>query len=195
MITPVLATSRALWFAARGLGITSLILLTASMVLGILTAGRVQAVRMPRFLFGELHRSISLLVCLFLGLHIASVIIDPYVTIRLVDAVVPFGGLYQPFWLGLGAIAFDLLVALTVASLIRHRLSFRAWKAVHWIAYLCWPVALVHGLGIGTDRHEGWMLAIDAACVLAVLTSGGWRLAVDSRRRLVASAEGAPAPC
>ena len=55
-------------------------------------------------------------------------------------------------WLGLGALAFDLLVALVVTSLLRRRLGLRAWRAVHWLAYACWPVALVHGWGTGTRR-------------------------------------------
>ena len=70
---------------------------------------------------------------------------------RLVDVVVPFVGAYRPFWLGLGALALDLLAALIVTSLLRARIGLRAWRAVHWVAYACWPVALVHGLGTGSD--------------------------------------------
>ena len=50
-------------------------------------------------------------------------------------------------WLSLGAVAFDLLLAIALTSLVRDRLSYRTWRAVHWLAYACWPVALWHGLG------------------------------------------------
>ena len=106
---------------------------------------------MPRFVVAGLHRNVSLLVVVFVGVHIATAVLDPYAGIRLIDAVVPFASSYRPVWVGLGALAVDLLAAVIVTSLVRVRLGLRAWRAVHWAVYVIWPVAVVHALGSGSD--------------------------------------------
>src|SRR5260370_41126032 len=80
-------------------------------------------------------------------------------------------------WLGLGAVAFDLMLALTVTSLLRTRLSYRSWRLVHWGSYLAWPVAVLHGLGTGSDTPVRWGLALTPACVALIAALTGWRLA------------------
>jgi hypothetical protein len=103
-------------------------------------------------------------------------VIDSFSPIRWLDAVVPFVSAYRPVWLGLGAVAFDLLIALVVTSLVRVRLGYRSWRAVHWLAYACWPVSVVHGLGTGSDTRAVWMLAIDAIAIGAVIGAVAWRV-------------------
>lgn len=166
-----------LWYLSRGTGIVTLVLLTASVVLGITQVRRWTPVGSPRFVVVSLHRAVSLLVVALLTVHVLTAVLDSFAPIRLVDAVLPFVGGYRPIWLGLGAVAFDLIIALTVTSLLRHRLGLRAWRAVHWLAYACWPVALVHGLGTGSDTRTTWMLVVALACTAAVLGSIAWRLA------------------
>ena len=159
----------ALWFASRATGLVALPLLTLSLVLGIVAAGRMASERWPRFALAALHRNISLMTVLFLAVHVSTSIIDPYAGIGWLDAVVPFISVYQPLWLGLGAIALDLLIALLVTSLLRTRISVRLWRAVHWTGYACWPIALVHGLGIGgKDSGLGWVISLNVICVLVV---------------------------
>ncbi len=167
----------ALWYLTRGTGLVALLLLTASVVLGILQVQRWSPPGSPRFMVVTLHRAVSLLVVVLLCVHVLTAVLDRFAPIRLVDAVVPFAGVYRPLWLGLGALAFDLLIALTLTSLLRRRLGLRAWRAVHWLAYACWPVALVHGWGTGSDTKTAWMLAITLACAGAVLASVAWRAA------------------
>jgi len=108
--------------------------------------------------------------------HIATAVIDPFSPIRWLDAVVPLVSAYRPVWLGLGAVAFDLLVALVVTSLVRVRLGYRSWRVVHWLAYACWPVAVVHGLGTGSDTRSVWMLVIDATAIGLVICAVAWRV-------------------
>lgn len=171
---------QALWFASRATGLVSMLLLTASMVLGLVGAARLTGATWPRFVVAALHRNLSLLVIAFLVVHVSTAVIDPYAGIGWVDTVVPFLSVYHPLSLGLGAVAFDLVLALVASSLLRTRLSLTAWKVVHLTAYGCWPVALVHGLAIGAaDTHRLWVLGVDGACVLAVLLAGGWRLAAS----------------
>jgi hypothetical protein len=169
--------TRALWYLTRGTGLVCLLLLTASVVLGILEAKRWARPSWPRFVTAGLHKNVSLLVTAFLAVHITTAVVDSFAPIRWLDAIVPFTSKYRPIWLGFGALAVDLLIAVTVTSLLRQRLGYRVWRAVHWLTYLCWPVALVHGLGTGTDIRRGWVLLITFLCLAAVLAALWWRLA------------------
>ena len=174
--------ARALWYLTRGTGVVALLLLTTSLALGILTSVRWRSARWPRFAVSGLHRDLTLLSIAFVAVHVSTTVLDGYAPIRLVDAVVPFVSRYRPLWLGLGALAFDLLLALAVTSLVRARIGYRRWRAVHWLAYAAWPVALVHALGTGSDARVGFLMAaafgsltIVALAVLAraALAQGG----------------------
>lgn len=167
-----------LWFATRATGLIALVLLTGTVVLGIVTSVRFASPAWPRFVTVSLHRNLSLLTITFTGLHVLTTVTDPFASISAVSVVVPFTSGYRRIWLGFGAVAFDLLLAVLVTSLLRTRIGPRTWRAVHWAGYACWPVALVHGLGTGTDGSARWVLAVTAGCALAVTATGVWRLAV-----------------
>ena len=124
---------------------------------------RFSSPRWPRFVLDSLHRNVSLLAVAFLLVHILTAVLDSFAPISLTDAIVPFGGSYRPFWLGLGAVAFDLLLAVALTSIVRRRLGYGAWRATHWLAYACWPIALLHGLGTGSDVKSTWLLALNIA--------------------------------
>lgn len=174
MAEPV--NSHVLWYATRATGIVSLVLLTAVVVLGVATAHRVSTAQWPRFAWQELHRRLSLVAVVFVGLHVASTVLDGYAPIGWVSAVVPFTSPYRRLWLGLGTVAVDLLLAVGISSMLRARIRHRTWRALHWLAYLSWPVAVVHALGTGTDPRLHWVLVLVAACTLAVVLAAGWRL-------------------
>ncbi len=157
------------WYLTRGSGAVALILLTGSVVIGIAAIARLRAPGVPRFVIDGIHRTLSLLAVVFLAVHIVTAALDSFASISLLDGVIPFIGAYRPLWLGLGTIAFDLLVAVTVTSLMRGRLGQSSWRAVHWLAYAAWPVAVVHGFGTGSDVQQIWLELINAACIVAVL--------------------------
>lgn len=156
------------WYLTRGTGVVALALVTAAVVLGIISSLRIGGARTPRFVMQGLHRNISLLTVAFVAVHVATTLLDGYVPISIVDAVVPFVSAYRPVWLGLGALASDILLALVVTSLVRVRLGLRTWRAVHWFAYACFPVALVHALGTGTDATQHWLLGLSIGCAALV---------------------------
>ncbi|MGN6871039.1 MAG: ferric reductase-like transmembrane domain-containing protein [Solirubrobacteraceae bacterium] len=170
----------AYWYLARGTGAVSLVLLTASVVLGIVGSVRFTAPRWPRFAIDTVHRDVSLLVIVVLVIHIVTSVLDGFAPIRLFDGVIPFLTPYRPLWMGLGTLSFDLLLAIAITSLVRRRLGYRAWRAVHWLAYASWPVAVLHGLGTGSDVKQWWMLALTAACIVAVLVAVWTRIASAS---------------
>jgi sulfoxide reductase heme-binding subunit YedZ len=168
----------AYWYLTRSSGAVALVLLTGSVVLGVVDLSRWSNESWPRFVLDSLHRSVSLLAVVFVGLHVVTAALDSFAPISIVDAVVPFVGGYRPIWLGLGAVALDLLLAIVITSLMRQRVGYRAWRATHWLAYACWPVALVHTLGTGSDVKVAWLLAISTLCLLAVLAAVLTRLRV-----------------
>ncbi|MGH1553102.1 FAD:protein FMN transferase [Streptomyces sp. L7] len=190
-------SSEILWYANRATGAVCLVLFTVVVLLGIAVRLRTRLPGLPRFGTVTLHRSLSLSATAFLALHIAVAVIDGYVSISALDAFVPFISSYQPLWLGLGTVAFDLMLAVLITSLLRERIGHRTWRALHWLAYASWPVALIHGIGIGTDTGTDWMTWLTVSCVAAVVAAFAIRTAHSARaaRRtpaaLLRTAEGA----
>lgn len=186
----VVTSSTPLWYATRATGLVALVLLTASMALGLLASVGFQRPEWPRFVTHGLHRNLALLALGFTAVHVLTTVLDSFVAIPLQDAFIPFISSYRPIWVGLGAIALDLILALIITSLLRTRMGLRSWRVVHWTAYLCWPVAVLHGLGTGTDTPVRWVLLITACCVLVVTGLTLWRLALAWPNRPVASIAG-----
>ena len=187
-----------LWYVTRGAGAVTLILLSTVVVLGILGTQRVQTAGWPRFLTTALHSNLALMTLVFLALHVVTAVVDPFTNLGWAAAFIPFDSYYRTFWLGLGVISFELLLAIVATSLVRGFIGHRTWRAIHWLTYGAWPIGVVHGLGTGTDTWSAWMLGITSACVAAVgvavlirITLGprdplatpraGFRAAVDRR--------------
>ncbi len=168
----------AYWYLTRATGATALLLLSLAIALGVLDVERWSSPRLPRFVLDALHRNVSLLAMVFIVVHILTAVLDSFASISIADAVIPFIGSYRPLWLGLGAVAFDLIVAVIVTSLLRARMGFATWRAVHWLTYASWPIALVHGFGTGSDASSGWLLALSIACTALVTAAVLTRLLV-----------------
>jgi methionine sulfoxide reductase heme-binding subunit len=186
-------SSTSLWYATRASGLMAMILLTLTMLLGITTTTRARARRWPGFAQQELHRRISMIAVVFLGIHVLTSVLDTYVDISWAAIVVPFTSSYGRLWVGVGAISLDLMVAVFVSSLLRARMRPGTWRAIHWLAYLSWPVALAHTFGMGTDAGESWVIALGAGCVLAVAVALAWRLRHGARQASARTAHAAVA--
>ena len=169
----------ALWALGRGTGITALVFLTLSLSLGITTRSGRPMLSLPRFAVAEVHRFVALTTTVFVVIHVATLLADPYAQLRLIDAVVPFLGAYRPLWQGLGTLAFDVLAAIIVTSVLRHRIEVRAFRFVHWAAYVLWPIAFAHALGNGTGVNRWWFVLIAALCAATVTAALTWRLRSD----------------
>ena len=170
-----------LWYASRATGIVALLLLTAVMLLGILVTRQGRLPGLPRFAVSGLHRNLSLLATAFVVLHVLAAVADGFVNIPLTAAVVPLTSPYERIWLSLGAISLDLSLALIVTSLLRRHLSRRAWRAVHLLAYLSWPVAWLHSFYSSGDLQHGILFVIGLICAVAVVGAVIWRLAAAAR--------------
>jgi methionine sulfoxide reductase heme-binding subunit len=157
------------WYATRGLGVSTLIVLTGTVVIGIVTAVRWSGQTTPAFVAADMHRNLSLLAISLLAAHIVTTVLDPFAHISVRDVIIPVGAAYRPVWLGFGVVATDILIAVIATSLLRERIGPRLWRWLHWAAYGSWPLAVVHGLGTGSDARAPWLIAVVVSCVVAVL--------------------------
>jgi methionine sulfoxide reductase heme-binding subunit len=180
MIAPVIAAhaavsatgSQGLWLVSRASGLVLLVLFSAVMVLGVATKTGATTGRWPRFAVAELHRSLSLFAVALLGLHVATALLDPHVSIGWIAAVLPFTSHYETPALGAGTLAVDLGGAVLITSLLRARLGLRTWRAVHYLAYLAWPVAFVHAIRAASyDQHLWWVALAEWGSLTAVATA------------------------
>ena len=177
-----MSASTAFWYASRATGIVALLLLTAVLVLGILVNRQGRLPGLPRFAVTSLHRNLSLLSVAFIAIHVLTAVLDTYVSIPVTAGVIPFASGYERFWIGLGAISFDLMLAIIVTSLLRGRLNRVLWRAIHLLAYLSWPVAFAHSVGSSKDLQHGWLLYLAVACAVVVVAATAWRLAHAARQ-------------
>jgi sulfoxide reductase heme-binding subunit YedZ len=172
MTLPLAASgSSVYWYLTRSTGAVALLLLTFAIAFGVVDVKRWSTPRWPRFVVDSLHRNVSLLAFVFLVLHILTSVLDSFAPISLVDAFVPFTGSYRPFWLGLGAVSFDLILAVIATSLLRQRMGYGSWRAIHWLTYASWPIALLHGFGTGSDVKFTWLLALSVLCLAIVIAA------------------------
>lgn len=174
------------WYLMRGSGLVALLLLSATVALGVVGIKRWSSWRWPRLVTAGLHRNLALLAVSFLAVHVGTAVVDEWVGVRWFGILVPFTSHYRPVWVGLGAVALDLLIAVVVTSLLRRRVGIRTWRLVHWCTWLLWPVALAHALGSGTDAFSGLGLAVCGISVAGVTGAAVWRLCPVARGRTMA---------
>ncbi|WP_448626620.1 ferric reductase-like transmembrane domain-containing protein [Geodermatophilus sp. URMC 64] len=161
-------SAEAFWYLIRATGVVSLVLMTATVVLGVVVQRQRRLPGLPRFGAVALHRNVSLISALLLLVHVVTSVADSYVGIPALAALVPFTSTWRPAGIGLGALAVELGLVIVVSSLLRGRLPRRVWQPIHRSAYLLWPLAFVHGLMPGTDLGSGWALALALACAAVV---------------------------
>jgi sulfoxide reductase heme-binding subunit YedZ len=170
----------------------ALVLLSLTVALGVIDVRRISSPAWPRFVVDRLHRNLSLTTLVFLLLHILTSVLDSFTPISITASVIPFISSYRPFWLGLGAVSFDLILAVIVTSLLRKRVGNTLWRQIHWLSYASWPIALLHGLGTGSDVKTGWLQILSVICLAIVLGSvlfrvvSGWPANAGTRTAALA---------
>ena len=165
-----------LWLVGRGTGMASLALLTVSVVLGVFTATRWVHREVPRFAVTEVHRRASLGAAVLLVVHVLTLLLDTEAGLSVLDVLVPFANSSNRLWYGLGTVGLELFAVTAVTGLLRKRMSYRVFRGLHLLAYLCWPVALAHGIGSGSDVGEAWFWGLTGLCVLGTAATLFYRL-------------------
>jgi predicted ferric reductase len=189
------AGSQDMWLVSRASGVILLVLFSVVMVLGVATRTGATSRRWPRFAVAELHRTLSLFAVALLGLHVATAILDPFVSIGWVATVLPFTSHYETLAIGAGALAVDLAGAVLITSLLRNRLGLRAWRAVHYLAFLAWPAAFLHAIRAASyDQHLWFVLLAEWGSLAAVATAVLVRLTRRDRPGPAGQPEPGPLP-
>lgn len=159
--------SSTVWYFARSAGIVAYLLLSTSVVLGVLMSARA-SFTWPRFAIEEVHRFLAILTGIFVVLHGGSLLLDRVVPISLAQMLVPFTSHYRPFAVGLGITAAELMAAVGVTNLLRRRLPHIVWRRVHYLTLTVWVLASLHGVLAGSDRGDPWFAGIVGGAVAAV---------------------------
>ena len=170
-----LVASTTTWYAARAGGVVGYLLVSASVLAGILLAGKRRVPGLPRFAVEDVHRFLGLLAGVFIVVHVGAVALDSVVPFSLTQLLVPFTADYRPLATGLGIVALELLLAVSVTNRLRSRLPYRVWRRAHYATLAVWLLATVHGILSGTDRDQAWLLWIYAVTVAAVAGAAALR--------------------
>ncbi|HXV32427.1 MAG TPA: ferric reductase-like transmembrane domain-containing protein [Gaiellaceae bacterium] len=171
-----------LWFLARSSGLVAYGLLTASVLAGLIVKARPLGTSVRPAAVVDLHRFLALLGLGALVLHGAALALDDAVDIGLAALLVPGASPYRPLPTALGVLAAELMVLIYVSFSLRRRIGQKAWRSLHWLTYLVFAFATLHGLAAGTDSGRSWALALYGAAVGAVLGAVAWRLLVPPTR-------------
>jgi DMSO/TMAO reductase YedYZ heme-binding membrane subunit len=188
-----MTVSHVLWYTSRGTALSALVALSLALGLGQLLASGLRSTRWPRVASNEAHRLLSLAATGLIALHVATVLADGYLPFRPLDAVVPFQAPYRSLTVGLGTLAFDTVVVVLVLVAFRRRLGYARWRRTHHLAYVVWVLAVVHGLGSGTDTAAWWMRGTTALCVAVVAAGVAQRIGADRQLSIPVAAAGATA--
>jgi DMSO/TMAO reductase YedYZ heme-binding membrane subunit len=173
--------SPGVWYFARSAGIVAYLLLSSSVLLGVLMAGRARFT-WPKFAVEEVHRFLAILTGVFIVLHGGSLLLDRVVPISLAQELIPFTSPYRPFAVGLGICAMELMVAVGVTNALRRRMPYRMWRTLHYLTLPAWLLASLHGVLAGTDAGDPWFAALAAGTFAAVVMAAFARFSALSVR-------------
>ncbi len=165
------------WLLARATGIASFLALFIAILSGIALRTSVLDWLGTYRALKALH-TFSTVLWIPLGiLHLLTLVVDKTAQIALTDLVVPFGVDYGTgdarTAIGLGTVAFDIFIVVTVTSWLKRRMEQRLWSWIHRTSYVAFALTFAHAFLSGTDFSSplisalSWSLAF-AALVLAL---------------------------
>lgn len=180
------------WYVARASGIVGWLLLTATVIWGILTPAKLSDRQRPAW-FLDLHRWLAGLTIGFVAIHLIALMADSYIEFSIADLVVPFASDWKPFPVALGVLATWLLVTVQATSLAMKRLPRRLWRKIHLTSYLAFFLTSLHGTLAGTDASNLLYQATSLAALAAVIFTTLYRV-MTRRRRAPVSPKTSPKP-
>ena len=185
------------WYVARASGIVAWALILLTIVWGLLLATKVLGRKPGPAWLLSLHRYLGALAVAFVGVHVGAIMLDSYTNFGVTDVLVPFTGTWHPLAVAWGIVGMYLLAAIEITSLLRHKLSKRAWHAVHLLSYFLFATTTMHMLTAGTDAKA--LMASSVAVLLGVAITFGsvalylWRSDPGEPKAVVRTAR-APKP-
>jgi methionine sulfoxide reductase heme-binding subunit len=181
------------WLLARASGLTAYVLLTLSVLAGLVVKSRPFRTLKPAVLT-DVHRLLALLGLGALAMHGAALVLDRTVHVSVAGLLVPGLVSYRPLWTSLGVVAAEALVVVYASFSLRKRIGTKNWRRLHWATYGIFAAATAHGLGAGTDAGLPWAVGLYTGSVAAVSLATTWRLLAPpaparTRRRAPAKTE------
>lgn len=160
------------WLLARASGLTAYLLLTLSVLAGLVVKSKPFGRSVKTASVTDVHRFLALLGVGMLVLHAAALVLDSTVHISLAALVVPFASAYRPAAVTAGVVATELMALVTLSFSLRKWIGGRNWRRLHWATYLIFALGTVHGLTAGTDI---WAYPLYLGAVGAVTAATAWR--------------------
>ncbi len=177
------------WYLTRASGIVAWLMLTASVIWGIVLSTKAfPEHRRPAWLL-DLHRWLGGLAVAFTAIHLGALVADNYVHFGLADLLVPYASSYQPGAVALGVVALWLLVAVEATSLAMKRLPRRVWRWIHLSSYAVFLLVSLHAAFAGTDTTHWLYQGTAVASIIAVAWATVYRLTHRRRPRPTRSDE------
>jgi sulfoxide reductase heme-binding subunit YedZ len=170
------------WYLNRAAGLVAYLLLFAAVFLGLSMTGGVLERFLRRYRVYDFHRFVSLLALGATVFHVLIVLPDRFVRFGLLDLLVPFVSSYKPLYTALGIFGLYLMAAIVGAFYVRNLISYRAWRLLHYGTFAAFVLALVHGIGGGTDTQAAWVQYTYAATGLLAFNMLVFRLLKGSAR-------------
>ncbi len=170
-------TDPTFWLLARTTGLTAYILVTASVLAGLVLKSRPLRSLRPAAVI-DTHRFLALLALGTVALHGAALTLDTTVHLRPLALLVPGLSPYRPLATGIGVLAAELMLLVYVSFSLRKRIGMRNWRRLHWATYAIFAAATAHGLAAGTDSAQPWALSVYLAAIAAVVGATAWRVLV-----------------
>ena len=156
------------WLASRASGIVALVLITASVLIGLTMAGKVVTTRGVRPVLARVHEHTALAGLIAIAVHGITLIGDAWLNPGVDGVLIPFTMAYQPLFTGLGTVAGYLAVALGLSFYARRRIGAKLWRKAHRATVVVYVLAIVHTLGAGTDAGSSWLRAFMLATGLPI---------------------------
>ena len=145
---------KAYWYLSRASALIAYVLLWLSMATGLLITNKLARLWPGGLTAFDLHQFTSLLGLAFALFHALILMGDKYINYSLAQVLVPFNSTgYKPVWVGLGQIGFYLLAIVGLSFYVRKRLGHRSWRIIHYLSFLTFTLALLHGILAGTDTE------------------------------------------
>lgn len=166
------------WIEARASGMLAFVLLTVSVLAGIVLKSRPFGKALKPATVTDTHRFLALLCLGATAIHGVSLVLDSTVHIGVTDLLVPGTVSYRPIWVGVGVVAAELMVLVYASFSQRKRIGAQNWRRLHWATYGIFAAMLVHGVMSGTDTTQPWALGIYAGAIGAVVGALTWRALV-----------------
>jgi len=167
-----MTTDQFLWVLARVAGLGSYAALAMALVTGIALRTAVFDWLGSNRALRSLHEYTTVLWIPLAGIHLVALVLDSTARITVLDLVVPFRAAYGTLAIGLGALAVDVLLVVTVTALLKRHLKPDLWKWLHRLAYAAFALIFLHALLSGTDFSDPVVSAVSWAVAAALLALG-----------------------